>query len=88
VDGLAALKAEHRPLVAQIARDAGMSPETREMLLLHLNEEEEERVGQVQALTGAGPGATHADHALRLTVGSLRGAAPPPSGARVGSLRG
>lgn len=72
--GLAALKDEHRPLLAQIARDAGMSPQTREMLLLHLNEEEEERIGQAVALLGGGAGAAAgvADRAPRLTVGSLR----------------
>lgn len=92
VDGLAALKAEHRELVAQIARDAGMAPETRALLLLHLNEEEEERVSEIQALAGgagAAPAAAPAEtHVQRLTVGSLR-AAPGegPPAAFVGSLR-
>lgn len=95
--GLAALKDEHRPLVAQIARDAGMSPQTREMLLLHLNEEEEERIGQAVALLGGGAGASAGagslDRAPRLTVGSLReqpgGEALQPlaPGATVGCLR-
>ena len=92
---LSALKAEHRPLLAQIARDPGMAPETREMLLLHLNEEEEERIGQAQTLAGGGgrSGGAGGRGEPRLTVGSLRdtrggvGDRPLPARATVGSLR-
>lgn len=93
IAGLAALKQEHRPLVEQIAGDAGMSPETRRMLLTHLNEEEEERVAEIQALLGGGGGAPApgADRPAVLTVGSLRVETPPAprpvGGDRLGALR-
>jgi hypothetical protein len=82
LDRLAALRAEHKPILAAITSDPGMSATTRALLVEHLLEEEEERLAEAQR-RGAGPSskarATGADG--RLTVGSLRGGAGwPPSG--------
>ncbi len=99
--GLQALKDEHRPLVAKVAADPGMDPETRAMILEHVEEEEEEWIARARALSeserpggGAGPGAPGR---AGLTVGSLQQTAAPSRGispghrpgtrATVGSLR-
>ena len=92
IDSLARVKAEHRPILAQIAGDPGMAPDTRASLIEHLYAEEDEHVAEIQGLLGAGSGASpgstpppsptsssqDADSVRRgLTVGSLR-AEPAP----------
>lgn len=46
---LAATKAEHRPILMQVSADAGMSPETRQQLVAHVLEEEDELIANLQA---------------------------------------
>jgi hypothetical protein len=77
IDELAAVKAEHRRILVQIAGDPGMTPETRRTLLEHLYDEEDEHVRHIAALAGAGGGSGGGGGAGRLTVGSLR---PPREG--------
>jgi hypothetical protein len=95
ISGMQALKTEHAPILVQIARDPGMSPDTRATLIAHLLEEEDEKLARIAAAAGlAAPlaaGTAHATPAAstsasRLTVGSLRtpfastpGAAGPTS---------
>jgi hypothetical protein len=83
-----ALKAEHRELLTLIGRDRGMAPETRQALLSHLMEEEDELVQQIAAAAPGASDSARATHAERprLTVGSLR-AEPADHGLRLGSLR-
>jgi len=70
---LQALRAEHRELAATIASDPGMAPETRQALLTHLRDEEDERISTVARLTGAArPDAAAPSPRGGLTVGSLR----------------
>lgn len=92
VQHLADLKAEHRPIVARIAADAGMEPATRAVLLEHLAEEEDEHVAGLLARASAAPdtgGPGPGGRPVRLTVGALR---PDPYAAhdprRLGALRG
>ncbi len=89
VQHLADLKAEHRPIVARIAADAGMEPATRALLVEHLAEEEDEHVAGLLARAAAAPGGEGAGRPARLTVGALR---PDPYAAhdprRLGALRG
>lgn len=92
VQHLADLKAEHRPIVARIAADAGMEPSTRALLLEHLAEEEDEHVAGLLARAAAAPdagGTGPGGRPVRLTVGALR---PDPFAAhdprRLGALRG
>lgn len=68
---LRSLKEEHRPIVDQVAADPGMSPETRAMLLRHLNEEEEEWLDRATELLGRTTTPTRRN-VPGLTVGSLR----------------
>ncbi len=92
---LAALKAEHRPILEQIAADPGMAPETRRTLLVHLMEEEDEYVAAAiggappQKASGtpapAGPAAITSSPGRSYTVGSMRPAAPVSL--TLGSLR-
>ena len=84
ISGMQALKAEHAPILAQIARDPGMSPETRATLIAHLLEEEDEKLAAIAAEAGvrargpargaSAPPAGRGAHPARLTVGSLRDA--------------
>ncbi len=76
IAGMQALKSEHAPILAQLARDAGMSPETRALLVAHLLEEEDEKLASIAAAAkgrpvspDASPGASSS---ARLTIGSLR----------------
>jgi hypothetical protein len=89
ISGMQALKTEHAPILAQIARDAGMSPETRATLIAHLLEEEDEKLARIAAAAGLGApltaGAAHgmpaaSSSASRLTVGSLRTPSSSTSG--------
>ena len=77
---LQSLRAEHSPLLSQIAGDPGMTPATRLALLEHLRQEEDERLAQIAALAGASRAAS-----------APAGTTPPPpapsSGLTVGSLR-
>jgi hypothetical protein len=97
---LAALKAEHRPILEQIAADPGMAAETRRTLLVHLMEEEDEYVAAALGGASAGPApktptigepasTTSAPSTgatgRAFTVGSLRVAAP--ASLTLGSLR-
>lgn len=85
---LAATKAEHRKILQTVAGDAGMAPETRQTLIEHLYQEEDEQVRRIASLAGgkAPPaGGEGADDRPTLTVGSLR--REPPMGPRLGSLR-
>ncbi|MCS6800213.1 MAG: hypothetical protein NZ898_17115 [Myxococcota bacterium] len=77
----AALREEHRPILEAIARDAGMRPETRALLLAHLLDEEREHMDA--GATASGDGAR--TPRLGPTVGSLRD--EPPTTLVVGSLR-
>lgn len=89
IEALAALKAEHGPILRQIAGDTGMRPETRQLLIEHLYEEEEEHVQAMLGLRAAPPLAGEAAAApaggSRLSVGDLRPAEPPRT--QLGSLR-
>jgi hypothetical protein len=88
---LAATKAEHRKILQTVAGDPGMAPETRQTLIEHLYQEEDEQVRRIASLLGGGGGATESapgeggDDRPTLTVGSLRREALP--GPRLGSLR-
>ncbi len=77
---LARLKAEHAPILKQIAGDANMAAETRQMLIEHLYEEEDEHVQAMQGLRDRPPlsgGAAGAPSpSPSLSVGSLRPAQP------------
>jgi hypothetical protein len=90
---LTTLKQEHGPLLATIAADPGMEPATREKLIAHLYEEEDEALARIRAAASAraAPSGAAAP-STRLSVGSLRVDPAPPPGAspsiRVGSLRG
>lgn len=78
---LAATKAEHRRILEVIAADAGMAPATRQALVLHLLEEEDEQLARIAALSGGGAAApAPASAAARpgLSVGPLRREAPGP----------
>lgn len=103
IAGMQALKAEHAPILAQLARDAGMSPETRVLLVAHLLEEEDEKLATIAAAakgrtTGAAGSSQGGSSGARLTIGSLRmtssdaqplGPNPAsPTTRTVGSLRG
>lgn len=89
--GMQALKTEHAPILAQIARDAGMSPETRATLIAHLLEEEDEKLARIAAAAGVAPqrgraaaaphAADEASPAARLSVGSLRASSASTNGA-------
>jgi hypothetical protein len=78
ISGMQALKSEHAPILAQIARDPGMSPETRATLVAHLLEEEDEKLARIAAAAGLSASVSaprpslDASPAARLTVGSLR----------------
>lgn len=89
VEALAALKAEHAPILRQIAGDAGMRPETRQLLIEHLYEEEDEHVQAMLGLRAAPPlagdAAAVAAAGPQLSVGVLRPADPPRT--QLGSLR-
>jgi hypothetical protein len=88
VEHMQALKAEHRELVTLIGSDAGMAPETRQALLAHLMEEEDELVQRIAAATprAGRAGSVQPTGRPRLSVGSLRAEEPVASG-RLGSLR-
>ena len=87
LDALAALKAEHGPLISQIAGDPGMAPQLRRALIDHIYEEEDEKMRTISALRGAGGPASSPDLPPQtgLTVGSLRPATP--QSLQLGSLR-
>jgi hypothetical protein len=73
IAGMQALKSEHAPILAQLARDVGMSPETRELLVAHLLEEEDEKLATIATAaksraTGAGVSSGAASGA-RFTIG-------------------
>jgi hypothetical protein len=90
ISGMQALKTEHAPILAQIARDAGMSPETRATLIAHLLEEEDEKLARIAAAAGLAPqpapsargshAAVEASPAARLSVGSLRASSASTNG--------
>lgn len=94
VEQLQQLKDEHRELLRVIGGDAGMAPETRQALLAHLLEEEDELMARIAAASAPGadapaPGAgapACGPRAPRLTVGSLRRELAPAV-AGLGSLR-
>jgi len=102
IAGMQALKSEHAPILAQLARDAGMSPDTRALLIAHLLEEEDEKLATIAAAAKgrpSSPGASAgASSRARFTIGSLRmtstdmqsvaGNATAPANRTVGSLRG
>lgn len=79
---LAELRAEHQPIERAILADPGMRPATRDLLMAHLQEEEQEWQAEIERLS-PGPEAG----VPRLTVGSLRPADPFTGGGSVGSLR-
>lgn len=83
VAALQALKAEHAPILAQIAADPGMGAETRALLIAHLYEEEDERVARIAALGGGVGGGVD----LALAEGGSTGPGPRPTALSVGSLR-
>jgi hypothetical protein len=87
---LVATRAEHKRILQTILADGGMALGTRQALIEHLLQEEDEQLARLTGLTGGGgsPVAGVADaSAPALTVGSLR---PEGTfeGARLGSLRG
>ena len=102
IAGMQALKSEHAPILAQLARDAGMSPETRALLVAHLLEEEDEKLATIAAAAKDRPtspvASAGASSSARFTIGSLRmtsldtqpvaGNATTPAKRSVGSLRG
>lgn len=91
IAGMQAVKAEHREILARIAQDPGMAPETRWELIAHLYEEEDEHLARMAALAGgaAGSAGSAAPSRPGLTVGSLRPRRdhPAPPRGSVGSLR-
>ena len=76
IAGMQALKAEHAPILAQLARDPGMAPETRALLVTHLLEEEDEKLAGIAAAAGARGSASSGKkdgvQGARWTIGSLR----------------
>ena len=98
IAGMQALKSEHAPILAQLARDAGMSPDTRALLVAHLLEEEDEKLATIAAAAKDRPTSAGASSSARFTIGSLRmtsldmqpvaGNATTPAKRSVGSLRG
>ncbi|MGE0713491.1 MAG: hypothetical protein AB7N76_36510 [Planctomycetota bacterium] len=100
IEALAQAKQEHRGILRTIAQDEGMSGETRATLIEHLCDEEDERLAEIRALSGAGaPPAPAAfapppaqastqvpSPARGLTVGGLR--PPSASALALGGLRG
>lgn len=101
IDDLANTKAEHRDILARVASDPGMSPETRWALIAHLYDEEDEHVAEIKAALGgaaspiaapkptAGTGIQRPASSGQLTVGSLRPRPLEPLRLKgtVGSLR-
>jgi len=95
---LNALREEHRPIVQQLQADVRMEQRTRQMLLEHLYEEEEEIEAKIVSLrlSGQDP-ATPSNESLptngqlQLTLGSLRRSPPPwderVSNTTLGSMR-
>jgi hypothetical protein len=76
LDRLAALRAEHKPILEAISADVGMAPTTRSLLVEHLREEEDARLAEALARGGksggAAPPSSSPSWRGRLTVGSLR----------------
>ena len=98
VGELQKVRAEHDALLTHILADAGMGVKTRQVLLTHLRDEEQEHIDEIDAIVaggGARPTATAAasdatsPYGRGLTVGSLREgpAAGPVRRGSVGSLR-
>lgn len=83
---LAATRAEHRRILQTILADGGMALGTRQTLIEHLLQEEDEQMVRLTGLAGGAPSPAGAGDAPtpRLTVGSLR---PQADAARLGSLR-
>jgi hypothetical protein len=103
VGELQKVRAEHDALLKTILADGGMGVQTRQVLLNHLRDEEQEHIDAIDGLVGGSSTSTstsmstttsRAADALRrgLSVGSLRndarGDAPRISRGTVGSLRG
>jgi hypothetical protein len=86
VEKMRSLEAEHRELRAVIDRDRGMAPETRQALVSHLMEEEEELAQQIAQASPEARASSSAADRPRLTVGSLR-SDRGEGGTRLGSLR-
>ncbi|MGB0678690.1 MAG: hypothetical protein ACPGUV_03405 [Polyangiales bacterium] len=81
---LVALKEEHAPILQQIVSDTGMHAATRETLVAHLREEEDEALqvivrAHASAQDSTSTAASARPAAPRLSVGSLRGDQPYPA---------
>ena len=99
VGELQKVRAEHDALLKTILADGGMGVQTRQVLLTHLRDEEQEHIDTIEGLVGGGgaPAAAAAAGAPALvrrglTVGSLRidarGDGPlRPGRGTIGSLR-
>lgn len=86
VEKMQSLQAEHRELLAVIEGDRGMAPETRQALVSHLMEEEDELARQIAQASPQSRESSPAADRPRLTVGSLR-SDRDEGGTRLGSLR-
>lgn len=69
---MADLKDEHQPLLARIAADAGMAPDTRVALIEHVLAEEKEHLQRILMLAGDKNLTPHVAAAKPASVGSLR----------------
>ncbi|MFN0205734.1 MAG: hypothetical protein ACKVS6_05415 [Planctomycetota bacterium] len=94
IEQMRMLRSEHRPILEKIISDAGMAPGTRQVLIAHLQTEEDEKFARIAQLVSGANAPASASGAANITnsqfsVGSLRHEPPAAPLARgsVGSLR-